>query len=103
MDKAQFDLFWEAYPKKVAKKVAERKFLKLKSNLFDKIMDSLKVHKRSRQWRQGFIEHPTTWINQERWDDEIVDIDPGILEEEHRRQTLAEKEELKKEAKRLLG
>ena len=37
-------------------------------------MSSLKKYKNTDQWKQDsgrFIPNPETWINQERWDDEI--------------------------------
>ena len=69
-----FTEFWKAYPKKVDKKGAERSFNKIKGidKLMPQIMEALEKQKRSEQWqREGgrFIPNPTTWLNQERWND----------------------------------
>ena len=71
-----FDQFWSAYPKKVAKEPAKKAFLKHKPDqaLLDKMLDALQRYKRSDQWiRDGgqYIPNPATWLNQERWEDEI--------------------------------
>lgn len=71
----EFNLFWEAYPKKVAKGAARKKFFKIapKDDLFQKIMAALSVVKESEQWKKDrgkFIPYPSTWLNQERWEDE---------------------------------
>ena len=87
----QFELFWEAYPKKIAKKTVMQKFKKLNpnENLFKKIMTSLEIHKKTAQWQNAmYIPSPLTWINQERWEDvisiqeEVRDVLDELLEEE---------------------
>ena len=48
--------------------------MKVDNSLFEIIMEALENQKKSRQWtdKKGqFIPHPTTWLNQERWNDEI--------------------------------
>ena len=70
-----FNQFWDKYPRKENKKKAEVKFLTLKKDLFDKIMLSLSQKARSDQWTKDggkFIPLPTTWLNGERWDDEVT-------------------------------
>lgn len=68
-----FEVFWKEYPNHTKKKDALLKWLKLdlKDGLFEKIMQSVRDSKESRQWKEGFIPHPTTWINGERWNDEL--------------------------------
>lgn len=71
----RFELFWAAYPKKVAKKEALKAFKKAKPNeeLFTKIMEAIAKAKTSRQWQRDhgdYIPNPATWLNQGRWDDE---------------------------------
>jgi len=75
-----FDEFWQEYPKKIAKKKAQQIFfriLKKKKNkqpLFNEIMTGLKKYKQTPQWKKdngAYIPHPTTWLNQERWTDDI--------------------------------
>ena len=71
-----FDEFWSLYPKKVGKKTALQKWSKLKPNekLFEEIMRGLRNYIQTEQWqREGgqFIPNPETFLNQERWKDEL--------------------------------
>ena len=77
----RFELFWAAYPKKVAKKEALKAFRKAKPNeeLFTKIMEAIAKAKTSRQWQRDhgdYIPNPATWLNQGRWDDEQPEEEP---------------------------
>lgn len=66
-----FEDFWKAYPAKVGKRDAEKKFrLALQRAPLDRIMAGLDAAKRSKRWREGFIPNPATWLNQDRWADE---------------------------------
>lgn len=72
----QFETFWKAYPRKVAKKTARDKWsrIKMTDELFAKIIAAVEVQKKQPQWvKDGgqFIPHPSTWLFQERWDDEV--------------------------------
>lgn len=69
----QFSIFWAAYPRKEGKKKAWEKWQKMNPDqeLFQRILFGLDAHKRSEQWRRGVIPHPTTWLNGERWADEL--------------------------------
>lgn len=69
-----FDEFWKTYPNKVGKDAARKAFDKRKPGrqLLDEILRALEVQKQSEQWRkQGgqFIPHPSTWLNEGRWQD----------------------------------
>lgn len=75
MDKS-FEEFWLAYPRKIAKKAARQKWqrINMTSELFEKIMKAVEAQKKLPQWRKDggqYIPHPATWLNQERWEDEI--------------------------------
>lgn len=74
MTDIDFNLFWDTYPRKIGKTNAKNKFLKIKRELLEKIMSSLKNYILTEQWSKDtqFIPHPTTWLNGERWNDEIV-------------------------------
>lgn len=76
---AQFKAFWDAYPRKEGKKKALEKWKRLNPDpdLFARIMAGLDKHIRSEQWRRGVIPHPTTWLNGERWEDELPSNDRG--------------------------
>ena len=70
-----FREFWKEYPRHKAKAAAEKSFRKLCTGekIFSEIMDGLK-RSRERWERLGteprFIPYPSTWLNQERWEDE---------------------------------
>ena len=70
-----FDTFWREYPRKVGKGDARKKFAKaLTKTSFDNIMAALQRVKASAQWTKDggqFVPHPATWLNQERWEDEV--------------------------------
>jgi hypothetical protein len=73
-----FDTFWAAYPRKVDKQNAQKKWQKLKPDaaLRETIMNALARHKVSRDWVKDngqFIPYPSTWINKKRWEDEITE------------------------------
>jgi len=67
-----FEKFWKAYPKKVGKKKVQDKF---DANNFpiDLIIKNIELQKKSEQWQnQQYIPNPETYLNQERWTDEVV-------------------------------
>lgn len=71
-----FELFWKSYPNKKDKKKSEDKFKKInfKKYPFEQIMASLEKQKHSEAWLKDngkFIPMASTWINNERWNDEI--------------------------------
>jgi len=68
----EFEKFWKAYPKKVGKKKVQDKF---DANDFpvDLIIKNIELQKKSEQWQnQQYIPNPETYLNQERWTDEVV-------------------------------
>lgn len=74
---AGFAEFWSAYPLKKAKATAEKAWAKLKpsADLQAAILSAIAAHKLSADWmRDGgqYIPHPTTWLNQRRWEDEVT-------------------------------
>jgi len=77
MLKNGFNLFWERYPKKLAKRDAEKAFAKIKPDekLFNLILEKLELYKQSEAWLKDggqFIPYPATWLNGRRWEDEIT-------------------------------
>lgn len=69
-----FDVFWKAYPRKVAKPAALRSFKKVLASgiTLDTLLAAITKQKKSQQWAKDngqFIPHPATWLNQERWND----------------------------------
>lgn len=70
-----FNRFWATYPKKKAKPAALKAFKtkKLHTRMLE-IMPPLEKHIASGQWKKNggqYIPNPATWINEERWNDEI--------------------------------
>ena len=73
-DEENFEKFWTEYPKKIAKKEAKKAFIKVCPIDETQLMIGLSKWKKSEQWTKDkgrFIPHPTTWLNQERWNDEV--------------------------------
>lgn len=66
-----FDLFWNLYPSKVDKKKAYQLWKTIKPEAYPLIMKSVEVQKESDQWHRGYVPHPTTWLRNERWNDEM--------------------------------
>lgn len=75
----QFNEFWNVYNKKVSKPKAITAYNRaLKKVDHRTIMDALK--KQKKLWvgkDKAYIKHPTTWLNQECWEDEIEHIQPA--------------------------
>lgn len=68
-----FELFWNAYPRKVGKGAAEKAWKAAKLPAIDFIVSKIAALKNSDQWRKDggqFIPYPATWINRGGWDDE---------------------------------
>lgn len=74
---AQFESFWNAYPRKQKKKETAKAFAKLgitKPQL-ETILEDLQNRKQSADWLKDggqFIPLPTSYLNAERWNDEPV-------------------------------
>ena len=70
-----FNTFWKEYPRKVGKGAARKSFEKaMKKADLKTILDAVKAQRQSPQWTKDdgqFIPHPATWLNQERWADEV--------------------------------
>ena len=73
-----FDEFWSAYPRKVAKAVARKAFARLtEQQQLDacKAISNHVAYWKTKETELEFIPHPSTWLNGERWEDELV-IEP---------------------------
>ncbi len=85
-NKDKFEEFWKLYPRKIGKKDCSKRFSKLWDEVADKILLALPNYiifwkEREKEWREKFkpsvkqpypfIPHPSTWLNQERWEDEL--------------------------------
>lgn len=70
---SDFDLFWQAYPKKVGKEAARKAFSRVKAPL-ESLLTAIERQKCGNQWATEngrFIPNPATWLNQGRWEDEV--------------------------------
>lgn len=73
----RFERFWAVYPRKVGKGAAKRSFLKYKPDdaLTEKMISAVEAQKQTEQWKRDggqYIPHPATWLNQMRWEDELM-------------------------------
>lgn len=73
---ALFEEFWTKYPKKVGKKKVEQKFLNIPKGDLESLMVWFELHLKI--WAKDiklknikYIPNPETWLNQERWRDEV--------------------------------
>ena len=74
-----FDLFWQAYPKKVGKEAARKAFSRVKAPL-ESLLTAIERQKCGNQWTTEngrFIPNPATWLNQGRWEDEVAQTQLG--------------------------
>ena len=74
---SQFGRFWEPYPKKKDKKKTQAIWKKLKlDNKADQIIADVNKRKREDpQWQNHqYIPYPSTYLNGERWNDEIESV-----------------------------
>lgn len=76
-----FDAFWQAYPRRVAKKAARTAWARLRPTpaTLAKILAALDWQRHQPAWEKdggSFIPYPATWLNQERWEDEPFDATP---------------------------
>jgi uncharacterized protein YdaU (DUF1376 family) len=70
-----FKKFWDSYPNKVKKDYSYSiwKKHKLDGDL-DKIIKHLESIKQSKQWKEGFVQHPSTYLNQKMYLDDVVTV-----------------------------
>lgn len=69
-----FPQFWGEYPRKVAKKDAQKAFAKINPDeaMLTQMLHALDIQKESREWLKdsgAFIPYPATWLNGRRWED----------------------------------
>ena len=74
-----FDRFWQAYPRKIAKGDARKAWHALAPDaaFVDRILDALVWQTRQPDWlRDGgtWIPYPATYLRSERWEDEPVTL-----------------------------
>jgi len=71
---SEFLRFYEAYPKHKNKKKAFEAWetIKKNGNFLEIVLKAIEQQKQSEQWQnEKYIPHPTTWLNGNRWEDEV--------------------------------
>lgn len=71
-----FEQFWTVYPKKIGRKKCRQIWDRLKpsAELAGQIVTTVRAYARTDQWLKDngeFIPHPSTFLNQARWEDEL--------------------------------
>jgi hypothetical protein len=71
---ARFDAWYELYPVKKSKAAARQSWTK--QNLDERADELMAILQRQvtqdAQWQRGYIPHPSTYLNQQRWEDEVT-------------------------------
>jgi hypothetical protein len=69
-----FDAFWSAYPHKVGKKAAEKKYWVVRRDVsHEAIMHGLALYKETKPAWKAWC-NPMTWLHQGRWEDQPADV-----------------------------
>lgn len=81
---AEFEAWWAAYPRKSGKVAAFEAYKRAKKKIGPGATEKLSsavadLAKAMAGREERFIPHPTTWLNQGRWDDEPFKPAPGLL------------------------
>ena len=103
-----FNIFWNAYPRKVGKANALKWFRdykgsakeklhgeKLDINLVNKMVETINLFKTSRKWTDNggqYIPHPTTWLNSGGWNDKLLPDEISKEAKEKRDQEASKKQ-----------
>ena len=74
--KEDFDIFYREYPKHKGRKDAFTVWMKLKpsNELLQTILKAITIQKQSKEWNKNngeYIPLPATWLNANRWEDEV--------------------------------
>lgn len=77
---AEFEKFWKTYPRRVGKQAARKVWDKArKTTSTDVILAAAERYRDDPNRSPQFTAHPTTWLNQGRWDDEpLPDREPVL-------------------------
>lgn len=73
-----FESFWQMYPRRVGKKAAKSAWLKMSIGEQQAALNAINEHIcywNTHSTHINFIPHPSTWLNQGRWEDEL-DLTP---------------------------
>jgi hypothetical protein len=81
-----FDKFWAAYPKKVAKADARKAWAQTKDIRpeLTNLLTAITANCKTESWMKSggaFIPYPATWLRGERWEDELEVCLPNVVNE----------------------
>jgi hypothetical protein len=81
-----FDKFWAAYPKKVAKADARKAWAQTKDIRpeLTNLLTAINANCKTESWMKSggaFIPYPATWLRGERWEDELEVSLPNVVNE----------------------
>lgn len=78
----EFEIFWNVYPRKVAKKAAEVAFLKAaKHTPVATIISAAARYAKDENRVEAYTAHPATWLNAHRWLDDPLPVREKSLDE----------------------
>lgn len=69
---ALFEEFWKAYPTHVNRKRCVEIWERIRPDeaLLKKMLDKIEAWKKGRNWQEGYIPNPDTWLRNEKWNDD---------------------------------
>lgn len=77
---SEFDRFWAEYPRKQGKGAALKAYRKARKKITaEEMLSAVRRQKTSWDWTKDggqYVPQPATWLNQERWSDELRDSPP---------------------------
>jgi hypothetical protein len=81
MSRVSFADFWKAYPRRVARKDAEKAWHKIDAAEYPKILEAVGRQRKTEDWRRDggrYIPYPASFLRGERWLDELeADLSMG--------------------------
>ena len=83
VDNAEFERWWKTYPVKKAKKKALSIWNRINPPVTLLIADIANRKDNDAHWKAGYAPNPTTYLNQERWKDELTKDKTQPAKKEH--------------------
>ncbi len=80
---AQFEKFWGLYDKKKDKKKAEKAWSKLSNSDVNELFEVLPKYLKQFEMNNKFQPYPATFINRERWKDDVEEEQPLLINNIH--------------------
>lgn len=75
-----FEIFWKRYNVKVNRKRCVDLWRKIKPDykLLQTMLGAIAAWEKSSRWQCGYKPDPDTWLRNERWNDEVPDVEPPV-------------------------